>query len=286
MLVDDLFKSNWESIDIHFSSDRRLDEAEIIKLNHLRSVKTLRLHQDGSATKFYHMFKNIKLDRLHVTQLIIHSKNFQKTKTLLHALRNARVNILEIIFEEGTCPESILLPFVNNNIVLSAHVILTNIKEKDIHDIKWLLRKLEGHVSSIWLQQVNKDVKRLSLLGHIDNLHVCMGFPFDILDQINVTNLHIHGKSLDDIRVFDESMLLPMKVAKEKGHNLPMEYKNLIVEITSPSPTYLIKVFGRGYDLHINREVYSTHKHSINMKSIVQHKKIPPNWASLYWPVS
>lgn len=294
MLSDDLFKTDWDSLDIHFSSDRRIDEQGLLKLSHMRYVKRLSLYQDGPATNFYTpgLFRNVHLNRLYVQHLIIHSANFNKTKALLHVMRRAHVSILEIIFDDvsaesqGYVYGSAGMPI--SKIVVPSHVIFTNVRQRDTHKIKWLLDKFDGDLSAIWLQKVHKEVTKLTLLKHIDNLHVCMGFPFAILDPIKITNLYIHANSLSDIQKFDEAQLLPLVVSSvglvpKIGSSVA---QNVIVESVVPSTSYLVKVNGRDvYDLHVSRDNYSAHRPIIKHKSIVQHQKIPTNWAVLYLPV-
>jgi hypothetical protein len=290
MLTEDLFKADWEELVIHFSNDRRLDEQCVIKLSHLRYVKRLILYQDGPATNFYipTLFRNIHLRKLYVQHLVIHSVNFHKTKSLLKVMQKAHVDLLEIIFADvqvdsqgyvfgsGMPMSKIVSP-------QPSHLILTNIHNGDIGNIKLLLLRLESGLSSIWLQQVQEDVKKLHLVTHIENLHVCYGFPFSILSNINVNNLYIHANSLTEVLNFDEHHLHPLESGEISPKKSNVSYaNNVIVQANLASPLYLVKVAGRDiYDLHITKNLYDIHK-PLKHKSIVQHKKIPPNWANLY----
>jgi hypothetical protein len=284
MLSDDLFKTDWDAIDIHFSSDRRLDDQALVKLSHLRYVKGLTLHQDALAATFYTpgLFRNVSLNKLYVQHLQIQSVNFQKTKALLHTLRRAHVSIVEIIFEDGpNASYGSGMPI--GKIVQPSHIIFTNLKQADIPNIKWVLDKMEENLSAIWLQKVHKDVKKLPLLKQIDNLHVCVGFPFDILDPIKLKNLFIHANGLSDVLKFDESHLGPIATKPTSTAYKHSSTNNVIVESAKPHTSYLIKVSGRDvYDLHVSRETYGAHKPMIKNKSVVQHQKIPTNWALLY----
>lgn len=302
MLSDDLFKTDWDVLDIHFSNDRRLDEQALIKLSHLRYVKRLKLCQDAPIGSFYTpgLFRNLYLDKLYVQHLIIHSVNFQKTKALLNAMRRSHVSILEIIFDDVSVEPSALshgagMPI--SKIVSPSHIIFTNVRQRDVPKIKWLLEKTEVGLSAIWLQKVDKEVTKLPLVKEIDNLHVCVGFPFVILDHIKIKNLYIHAKTLSDVLKFDDTHLGPIAIAGAVKTPPSTSYynatgangykhsstNNVIVESALPNTSYLIKVNGRDvYDLHVTRDTYSAHKPMIRNKSVVQHQKIPSNWASLY----
>lgn len=288
MLSDDLLKTDWDVFDIHFSSDRRIDQEGLIHLSNLRHVKRLTLYQDGVVTKFHTptMFGAIHLNKLNVQHLVIHSKNFRKTKALLHAMRLAQVSIVEIVFDNVPSVEpngSFGMPI--SKIISPSHAIFTNIHQRDAHNIKWLLDKFED-LSTIWLQVVHPDVEKLYLVKYIDNLHVCVGFPFQVIDQIKIRNLYIHANSFADLANFEEKHLLPLTLESDTPSLNNKTTRNVIVEMGPPSPSYLIKVYGRDvYDLHVTRGTYNTHKEVTKHKSLVQHKNIPTNWAMLYMSV-
>lgn len=293
MLTEDLFKTDWEELVLHFSNDRRLDEQCVVKLSHVRYVKRLILYQDGPATNFYipTLFRNIHLRKLYVQHLVIHSANFQKTKSLLKLMQKAHADLLEIIFEDVQIDSQGYvfgsgMPMSKIVSLQPSHLILTNIHNGDVDNIKLLLHKLESGLSSIWLQQVQKDVKKLHLLNHIENLHVCHGFPFSILSPTIVNNLYIHADSLTEVLNFDDSRLHPLELGEVSPKKSNVSYaNNVIVQANLASPLYLVKVAGRDvYDLHITKSLYDIHK-PLQHKSIVQHKKIPLNWAKLYLPV-
>lgn len=291
MLTEDLFKADWDELVIHFSNDRRLDEDCILKLSHLRYVKRLILYQDGPATNFYipTIFRNIHLRKLYVHHLVIHSVNFQKTKALLKLMQKTSVHVLEIIFADvqvdshgyvfgsGIPMSKIISP-------LPSHLILTNVHNSDAFNVKLLIQRLQPGISSIWLQQIHKDVKTLHLPSHVENLHVCFGFPFTILSNVIVNNLYIHATTLHEVFQFDEHHLAPIE-SGDVVHKKPgVSYaNNIIVQANLSAVLYLIKVAGRDvYDLHITKAIYDAHKPLIKQKSVVQHKKIPSNWVNLY----
>jgi len=276
MLTDDLFKTDWDHHEIHFSIDRRLDEQAFLELTHLRYVKRLTLYQDAPLSTLYKPgpFLQMKLNKLFVQHLTIHCKNFHKTKEILRVLKHAHVTILEIVFENNSIdykPDFSLF-----KVPSIGHIIFNNVSHKDTIKIKWLLEKSED-LSTIWLDKVSSDVTKLHLPKHIDNLHVSCSFPFKILDPIKVKNLYIHVGQLQDLLRFNESMLAPF-ASTSKTHT----FNNVIIQSGSPL-TYLIKVIGRTvYDLHVTNDTYKAHRPNITHKSIIQHKKIPTNWAQLY----
>lgn len=301
MLTEDLFATDWDALDIHFSNDRRLDEGALVKLSHMRYVKRLTLCQDAPATTFYTpgLFRNIHLNKLYVQHLIIQSVNFNKTKALLNVMRRAHVSILEIVFDDLSVEAQGVSGMLASKIVQPSHIIFTNVRQRDAPKIKWLLEKTDGELSAIWLQKVHKEVTKLTLSRHIDNLHVCLGFPFTILDSIRIKNLYIHANNLSDILKFEESHLGPIAVAGSATTHVsksssyysatdPAPRKlsstnNVVVESAMPSTSYLVKVGGRDvYDLHVTRDTYYAHKPMIRNKSVIQHQKMPSNWAALY----
>jgi hypothetical protein len=216
-------------------------------------------------------------------------------------MRWAHVSILEIVFDDvstETQGASYGPAMPVSKIVLPSHIIFTNVRQRDTPKIKWLLEKAGEDISAIWLQKVHKEVTKLTLLKQIDNLHVCVGFPFGILDPIKIKNLYIHANSLSDILKFDEAQLGPIAVvgaASTKPAKSSSYYdaadtvhkhsstNNVIIESALPFTSYLVKVGGRDvYDLHVTRDTYGAHKPMIKNKSVVQHQKMPSNWAALY----
>lgn len=275
MLTDDLFKTDWDHHEIHFSVDRRLDEQAFLKLTHLRYVKRLTLYQDAPLGTLYKPgpFLHTKLNKLFVQHLTIHCKNFHKTKEILRALKHAHITILEIVFENDSIDYK--PDFSLCKVPAAAHIVFNNISHKDTNKIKWLYEKSED-LSAIWIDKVLPDVTKLNLPKHIDNLHVSTSFKLQILDAIKVKNFYIHVGSYQELLRFDDSTIAPFS-STSKTHT----FNNIIVQSSSPL-CYLIKVDGRSvYDLHITHDLYKMQKPKDN-KSVIQHQKIPNNWARLY----
>lgn len=272
MMHEDLCKPDWDNYKIHFSSDRRIDEQQFIELSHLRVVKKLHLYQDGEFKQTYKQspfFQHLKLNKLFISHLTIHCKNFHKTKELIKIFKHAHIMILEIYFEQDTAVpyfsdyDRLSIPFKVCN---PAHIILNNVHENDVPKVKWLVTKCDNNLSSIWLCDIHKNVQQLPLPRQIDNLHINHDCHLQFLDTTKVTNLYIHGLTLPQLLEY----------------NTHVKHANNVILITSSA--YLVKLRGRvTYDLHITNETYQTHKNQLqSCKTIVKHKSLPSNWAKLY----
>lgn len=283
MLKEDLIKTDCESIKIHFSANPWIDGDGLVTLTHLRCVKHLILYQDAEKTcrerrpLFY-----TKLDKLFVQRLTIHCKNFDKTKALLRLMKHTHITILEIIFDDKSSNyQTHGLTFWTMPSV--AHLRLVNISQQDQEKIKWIFKKINYNtLSSVWLENVHKDVQNLTLPGIIDNLHVSHDFPFGILNPIVIKNLHIYAQHLKQLLQFNETIILPL--TPSHTNNKTHKFHNIVIKSSSPQ-AYLIKVDGRiVYDLHITQENFQINKILLqHHKSIIQHEnKLPFNWASRY----
>jgi hypothetical protein len=278
MLKEDLLKvDNDDKLTVSFSDDIRLDEDALIELAHVRYVKNLIIDQNykNENGQFYKpgLFRNIKLKKLCVHFLEIHSKNFQKTKNILHVLRHANITMLKILFED-TSEIYKQKQFVSmERTTINASHILLNIRKCDVAKVEWVLERSMETISSLWLLDVDKDVTHINYgkMTHIDNLHVCAdNFRVELLKTLQITNFHVHVTSLSS-----------MNVEAIECYINNQTY-NLIAECENPK-CFLVRIRGQSrVDLHITHDSYNTNKKLIKHPSIVQHKKLPKKWAKLY----
>lgn len=274
MLNEDFLKSDIdEKTTISFSVDTRLDTDEFLKLAHIRYAKHLVIDQNDPNTNgpFYtKVFKMIRLKQLSVHLLEIYSKNFEKTKQILKAMRDANITMLKINFEDEVKPKMSLMQFIQPQIKPS-HV-LVNVSKRDLSKFEWIMDRSSSSVSTVWFTNIASDVNEIKFgmyIKSLDNVHVRMeDYKIGLFDSLkNITNLYVHVKNLS---------LVPRDICK------PENVRNLILECDDPK-CWIVKLNGKsGVDVHITQTGYKANKKLIKYKSIVLHEKLPKRWAKCY----